>query len=393
LKKNFSFHSTPQPNDRGYPVVAHLRKCLFMPSETFIYHVITHLRQVQPICLAAQYINIDEFTFNKNRLFTVAQARRSFLWSSLRTRARKPEFSLPRAITLIKKKDVKLLHAHFGYTGVFAADIKNATGLPLVTAFYGSDITALPTLKEWGDRYVTLFGTGDIFLVEGPFMKTALEKLGCPPDKIKIQKVAIPVKKIPHRPRYLRTDGKVILVFCGRLVEKKGVLQALQALQGIRGKTKNFEFRIIGDGPLKQDLEDFVARHNLKDCIRFLGFLPYSSHLEEMQKADIYLHPSVTAVNGDSEGGAPTSILEAQALGLPIISSYHADIPAVVAVNESALLSPEGNTQELGQNLARLINQPELWHRMGEAGRAFVEKNHDIDKEIAALEQIYFSLI
>jgi colanic acid/amylovoran biosynthesis glycosyltransferase len=101
----------------------------------------------------------------------------------------------------------------------------------------------------------------------------------------------------------------------------------------------------------------------------------------------------VTAQDGDSEGGAPTVILEAQAAGMPVIATNHADIPNIVVPGQSALLSNERDVEGLVKNIAHLLDHPEQWEIMGKEGRAFVEKFHDIKKEAEALEQKYRSLL
>ena len=88
--------------------------------------------------------------------------------------------------------------------------------------------------------------------------------------------------------------------------------------------------------------------------------------------------PSITAQNGDTEGGAPVAILEAQATGLPVISSYHADIPEVVVDGKSALLAPEKDVETLAKHLEYLVEHPDVWGRMGQAGREHVEEEYDV---------------
>jgi colanic acid/amylovoran biosynthesis glycosyltransferase len=126
---------------------------------------------------------------------------------------------------------------------------------------------------------------------------------------------------------------------------------------------------------------------------KLLGFLNYTEYLNEIQKADIFIHPSVTASDGDSEGGAPTSILEAQAMGMPIISTTHADIPNIVVSGKSALLSPERNSKELANDINYLLDNQNLWGEMGKIGREFVQKYHNINQEIVSLEEHYKGLL
>jgi colanic acid/amylovoran biosynthesis glycosyltransferase len=111
--------------------------------------------------------------------------------------------------------------------------------------------------------------------------------------------------------------------------------------------------------------------------------------IEEIKQCDALIQPSVTATNGDTEGGAPTVLLEAQACGVPIIATEHADIPYTTIVKESALLSPERDIDQLSDNIHYLFEHPELWPQMGKRGREYVACYHDVEKEVSALENIY----
>src|SRR5262249_29160085 len=119
----------------------------------------------------------------------------------------------------------------------------------------------------------------------------------------------------------------------------------------------------------------------------------HAQYVRELAAADIFLHPSVTAADGDSEGGAPTTILEAQAVGGPAVATHHADIAYGVRGGGSALLGRRRDCPGLGGALAGLIDHPERWAAMGEAGRRHVAAYHDIDREALRLEECYAGLI
>ena len=93
--------------------------------------------------------------------------------------------------------------------------------------------------------------------------------------------------------------------------------------------------------------------------------------------------------NEDTEGGAPVAILEAQATGLPVISSYHADIPEVVVDGKSALLAPERDVETLAKHLEYLVEHPDVWSVMGRAGREHVKQEYDLTAQVQKLENIY----
>jgi colanic acid/amylovoran biosynthesis glycosyltransferase len=297
---------------------------------------------------------------------------------------------------VLRRRGAQLIHAHFGPVGWWALLLKRRLGLPLITTFYGYDTA--PDVRErwldWPRCRQELFDEGDLFLVEGLFMRRQLTSLGCHPERIKMQRIAIDLRKIPFRSRGPSIDGKVIIIFVGRFVEKKGLLYALQAVRDARLRNGfDIEFRIIGDGPLAGQVQAFVQANKMEANVRLLGFLNYQDYLREIQQADIMLQPSVTAANGDNEGGAPTTILEAQASGMPVVSTYHADIPNIVVPGRSALLVPERDSQALADALVYLLEHPANWEEMGRAGRDHVQRFHNIEHEAAALEDRYLNLI
>jgi len=375
-------------------VVAHFDYPVFLPkSETFIYHYISHLQHFHPVCLSWAFANLDQFPVPKDDLCLLAQKKYTLKWLYYGMQRR--YFTVDRAAeevatSFLRNHKACLIHAHFGTTGVLTLGLKKALDIPHITTFYGFDISQLARKDNWLRRYNVLFREGDLFLVEGPHMKSSLEALGCPEQKIRIQRIAIPLDRIVFKPRMPKAKcAKTILIFAGRFMEKKGLLYALRALKEVRANYRDFEFRIIGDGPLKNKIAQFIRTNHMQDYVRLLGFLDYSDYLKEMQEADIFLHPSVTSADGDTEGGAPTTIMEAQAMGMPVISSYHADIPNIVVPGKSALLSYERDWESLSRSVAYLLETPDVWERMGQAGRTFVETYHDIKKEAEALEAKY----
>ncbi len=375
------------------PIIAHINRSFFAGSETFIYHYISNLKQFHPICLGEDFVNLDQFSFPEEDLCSI-----SIKWHLLRRLHHKITRRNFKSSTIVdkiaQKKNVKLLHAHFGKNGVYALRAKMRLEIPLITSFYGIYLSKLVKSGVGIAEYTILFREGDLFLVEGPYMKSKLENLGCPARKIQIQRIAVELDRIPFTPRKpMKSGEKAILIFSGRFVEKKGLIYALKAIKDVRKVKKNIEFLIIGDGPLKSEIKHFINTNEMREYVRMLGFLHYENYLKEMQKADIFIQPSITASNGDSEGGAPTTILEAQAMGMPVISSYHADIPNIVIPGKSALLANEKDWKMLSNHIVFLLENQEAWEQMGQTGRRFVETYHDVKKEITALEEKYDLLL
>jgi colanic acid/amylovoran biosynthesis glycosyltransferase len=380
------------------PVVAHALHTYLGLSETFIYSYLTHLKTYIPIVVASQATNLEQFPFCP--LYNSSKIKR-YSWWWLRDRAgyylylnKKDYFEhILYFKYVLKNEKVRLIHAHFGPQGVAIIPIKKWLRLPLITTFYGYDVTQLPRENIWNNAYQRLFQEGDLFLVEGNNMKQLLMEIGCPVEKIRIQHIGIDTEKFHFKERKPPSHGKIVILFCGRFIEKKGLLYAIKAVNLLLSKNPHIEFRVIGDGVLRNSIASFIRENNLNPYVRLLGYQPHHVFAEELKKAHIYIQPSVTAQNGDSEGGAPTTLLEAQASGVPVVSSYHADIPEAVINGKSGFLVPERDTNALAERLEYLIAHPEEWSTMGREGRRHVEMNYNICKEAGNLENIYNALI
>jgi colanic acid/amylovoran biosynthesis glycosyltransferase len=117
--------------------------------------------------------------------------------------------------------------------------------------------------------------------------------------------------------------------------------------------------------------------------VEFAGMLPHLEVLRRLTTATVLIHPSATAADGDSEGGAPTILLEAQAIGTPIVSTRHADIPHVVPPGPGVLLCAEHDVEALASALVLALRS------RVPSGAAHVAAHHDVQRNVARLEQLY----
>ncbi len=375
---------------RDLPGVAHFHSQFLGRSETFIYRPLQAFQRVRPVVFTQRLFHKEEFPFSPIVLYPPSP---SSLWGLLdragrRLLGREPFFSRQ-----FRHYGIHLLHAHYGTMGWALLRVRRVTGLPMLTTFYGFDMSMLPRERLWRERYSQLFNAGDLFLVEGPHMRTCLIDLGCPTEKVRIQRIGIDLSLIPFRVRTRPFGRPVRLLFCGRLTEKKGLPDALEAAATVRARHPQLELRVIGDGEERPRVERLISSLHLTDCVRLLGFQSYHVLQQELAAADILVAPSRTGSDGDTEGGAPTILLEAQTAGLPVLSTTHADIPHVVVPGKSAVLAPEGDPAALAACLEDLLDAPERWAEMGRIGRRHVELEHDVRTTAAALEEVYLSLM
>jgi colanic acid/amylovoran biosynthesis glycosyltransferase len=187
------------------------------------------------------------------------------------------------------------------------------------------------------------------------------------------------------------TDGIKVLTV-GRLVEKKGLVYSIKAVAKVLKTYPNLQYQIVGDGTLKRQLHALIIRLGIEDKVKLLGWMNQDEVRELYEKAHIFVLPSVTARNGDQEGQGLV-LQEAEAMGLPVISTLHNGIPEGVLDGQSGFLVGERDVDALANKLQYLIEHPEIWLEMGLAGRKFVEKHYDIEKLNDRLVEIYLKLL
>jgi colanic acid/amylovoran biosynthesis glycosyltransferase len=290
---------------------------------------------------------------------------------------------------VVKRYHPQLIHAHFGDRGVLMLGTARRYNIPLVTTFYGYDVSKLPLEEKWVPRLKWLFEHGDVFLAEGPVLRQKLIELGCPPEKARVHHLGVDVRRIPFQTRQAPT-GPVKLLMAASFREKKGLRYGLEAFARLANRRKgSVQLTIIGDGPLKDELRDLAKAYGVMHLIRWLGYQPHDVFLREALDAHLFISPSVVASDGDTEGGAPVAIIEAQATGLPILATTHADIPEVTRPDKSAFLVPERDVDALEERLEFLVDHPELWEAMGQAGRRHVTAEFNATEQGKRLELIY----
>ncbi len=296
--------------------------------------------------------------------------------------------------TLIPFLDKKfdIIHCHFGPNGIVGVYLKEI-GIPgkYITSFHGYDVNNYP--KVVGENvYNDLFKKGDLFTCNTNFTKQQVIELGCDEGKIVILPVGLRIEKFKYSERKVEDKEPIKILTVGRLFEKKGHEYAIKAIAKVARKYKNIEYIIAGDGPLRNELENLVSRLEIKNHVKFLGIVEQHEVLKLYQSVHFFLLSSVTASDGDREGQGLV-LQEAQAVGLPIISTLHNGIPEGVLDSKSGFLVPERDVDALADKIEYLIKNPELWSEMGRYGRKFVEERYDIQKLNQRLVKIYKALL
>ncbi|UEG49471.1 glycosyltransferase [Ferruginibacter lapsinanis] len=280
--------------------------------------------------------------------------------------------------TLLLKHKPGVVHCHFGTMGVLMNDFVTTTSVKqkYVVSFYGADAGRLPELiPGYKEDLIKMWATCNAVFCEGPFLKTTLVKLGADTEKVFVNPIIIDTTKYPRRP-FSKWSGVVKFLVIGRFIEKKGIHLFLTAIGKIKNNGfKDFEITLIGDGDLKSKYLDIIEEYHLNENVIFKGLLPLEQCKEFLLSHDALVHPSMEAQNKDTEGGAPTIILESQIVGLPVITSDHADIPNVLGYTQ--FMCKENDIESLVVAIENFINSSsEELQALEIAGRDFVIKNH-----------------
>ena len=253
-----------------------------------------------------------------------------------------------------------------------------ALGGELVVAFRGADTTKYVARR--GPRvYARTFREARLLLPVCEFLARRIVQLGAPAERVVVHRTGIDLRRWPYRERHPAEPGSLRLVSVGRLVEKKGIAQVLAALPLLVDRGVCVEYRVFGDGPLRERLSALAADLGIDDRVRFEGRQGQEAVREGLAAADVLVAASVTAADGDEEG-IPNVLKEAMASGMPVVGTRHAGIPELVEDGVSGWLVAERDEAALAAALARLAVEPERWAAMGRAGRAKVEREYDIHR-------------
>lgn len=346
--------------------------------------------------------NLDQFKI-KNLHSLDSPPKRPTLLRKIQDRLRIGDEE-ERIVALVEKtiQRVKpnILHSHFGNCGWMNSKVAQKYGVRQVVTFHGLDLSYLPRVdRRWYSRYREMSDRVDLVLCEGPHMARCIADLGVNPAKIKIFRLGIDVARIPFVPRKNDKGGVKRFLIAASFREKKGIPYALEALGLLMKSYSAIEITVIGDslGSEREEAEkrkivSATERYGLRSKVRFLGYQSYDRVIREFYQHDVFISPSVTSSDGDTEGGAPVTVIEAAASGMPVISTLHCDIPFVLSDENRSYLVPERDAAGLCQVMDRLL-QCEDWAPIVSANRHLVEQELDVRRQTLRLANLYRELL
>lgn len=293
----------------------------------------------------------------------------------------------------IKKYSPVLMHSHFGPRVYCDLEVSKKLNIPLIGSFYGMDATMIPSQDfSWRRKYLEVFSQVDLLVVEANNMSKLLIDLGCPRDKIIINRLGVDLKSVFFRPRQKTSLLKFLIASSFR--EKKGIPDALEAIGRIKNKLPSFSITIIGEssGSIDSEVElnkiiSTISKYGLNDKVSFIGYLSRLELISQAYKHDIYISTSKTAKNGDSEGGTNITLLEMGATGMPIVTTNHCDLPTTLGERNQRWVSQEGSIDSIISSIEGIIEDD--WVELGSSNRNHVENNFNVEICVEKLEKIY----
>lgn len=299
---------------------------------------------------------------------------------------------LYQIIPFLEKGPFDIIHCQFGMLGPDVLQFKNiaARSAKLVTSFRGYDASRYIHNKP--GIYDELFKEGNIFLSVSQSLKENLIKEGCSEKKIIVLRSGIDCKKFNNSIKKKSEGKQTIVLTIARLVEKKGIAYAIEAIAKLVASGRCVKYVVVGDGTLRGELERLIEDLGVQAHVQLIGWKNHDEVIRLLQNTHILVAPSVTATNGDQEG-IPNVIKEGMALGVPVVTTFHSGIPELVEDGVSGFLVKERDVESLTYRLSYLIDHPEKGPIMGMAGRTFVQENYDINKLNEQLVGVYRNLL
>ncbi len=283
-----------------------------------------------------------------------------------------------------RKRRYDVVHCQYGHLGLlmgYAGDIWRAK---LVVSFRGHDFANLP--KIYGaNMYRSIFRRADAITTTSEFGRQQIIKLGCDPSKVFRVYSPTPTSDFAFRERGLAHSGPITLISVGRLIPNKGQEWVIRAMADVTKTHPGVVYEIVGDGPDRVRLETLVAELGLTRTVRFTGAVTSLQVADALNKADIFIMPSIQEALGNAA-------VEALASGLPIIASNVGGLPEVVIDGVTGFLVPPGDAGAIAQKVLDLLERPETWPAMGRAGRFHAEANFDITSHMDRILEVYESV-
>lgn len=364
-------------------------------SETFIREQLMAYSRWQPILVGTHRVEpglpIDGLQVRL--LHNATPTLRSRLFKRV---LRELHLAPPGGLRRLREENAALVHVHFGTDAVDYWPLLKRLNLPVMVTLHGFDINIHK--EEWqrdrsslaSRRYPARLVAmsrepGVHFVAVSEAIRRRAIDYGIAPNAITVRYIGIDRRRFAFSGVPLTSRPRRIL-YVGRLVEKKGGELLIRAFARVRAQLPDAELVMAGDGPLESRFRAAAAQAGV--AVQFLGSVSSDEVKRQIDSARVFCLPSITAANGDAEG-LPISILEAQACGVPVVTSARGGVTEGIIPGVTGFGFAEGDVAALGERLLQLLRDDALAMSMSAAAPGFIAEKFDIAHCTRALEDLY----
>jgi glycosyltransferase involved in cell wall biosynthesis len=362
------------------------RGLLLPPSETFVLAQATALERYRPV-----FCGLTDVPHSLPVVRPILLTGHDAPFARYRMEAYRRLHWAPGFHRSIRRAHPALIHSHFAVDGTDALGIQKDLHLPMVVTLHGFDVSTSDedfarsrSGRLFLSRRQQLWQTASHFVCVSKAIREIALRAGYPEQKLIVRYIGIDCDKFAAVPAADREEK--LILFVARLVEKKGCEYLIRAAAELMARHREVRLVIIGDGPLRSELEQLAL--NLRVPAEFLGVQGPDAVRRWMQRSRVLCNPSVKAGNGDTEGLGMV-FAEAQATGLPVVSTQHGGIPEVIRDGETGLLARERSVEELASHLERMFADRAFWDACSERAKRWIREQFDIRRCTAGLEEVY----
>ena len=374
------------------------RHSLLPVSETFVRAQILSYRRWHGVLAGVEYVPGSSL----EGLATVllGKGRQGICNRIVRKISEQIEFAPPSVLTKLRGERPQIAHVHFGTDAVTIWRVLRRLKIPVVVTLHGYDIN---THKEWWEqghgglwrrtypkRLLAMADNTNVsFIAVSEAIRKRAMEFGIPGDKVAVRYIGIDTSRFAPGPVPI-TERKRRILFVGRLVEVKGCRYVIEAFARVKGRVHDAELAIVGSGALADDLKR--QAHELDIPVEFLGALPPNKVKQQLDQARGFCLPSARTNNGQVEGFGLV-LLEAQASGVPVVTSALAGATEGIVEGKTGYFFPERDVDMLANRLEQLLLDDSIVSSFSLAGPAFVGERFDIGKCTALLEDYYDDVV
>lgn len=388
------------------PHVISLCGTYLKPEMQSIYRQITGVQRVRTTVYAQWLENENLFPFERIRLLTKQhhRAKGNFLlrfWYKHIVKQWPPPREINKhvgpchpwdLVERLQEDKPDLVHVYYGHKAVGYLPMLRDWGGPWIVSFHGVDVAKHLEEGDYLKKLREVFAEARLVLARSESLLNRLQELGCPPEKLRLNRTPIPMDHLPAFAREVPADGHWRLIQACRLIAKKGIITTLEAMDRVGAIFPGARYILCGSGPMMEEIQAYVKEHALERHAEIRGWMSQEALRAELYQAHVFLHASEQTQENDQEG-IPNSMLEAMATGLPVVATLHGGIPEAVTSGYDGLLVPERNAHELSTAITKLLQDHALFAELGHNAATSVRANFGAEQQIAALEDHYLEAI